>query len=305
MIRRGIRTQLLLVGLLISLCSGRAWAQQCLGDCNGNGSVSASELTNIIGLINCCPCSGALLGGAPGGCSSTGGCQSLFPSGLPQCTAADGKGNGCITAGELTGVIADRYGYRGDTLTYEDLQNANLMRVIDRRKGLPVALGILYIHAARAQGWDAAGLAFPGHFLLRLAEGGQSLIIDPFHEGRARDAAALRELLKTIAGSAAELEPAHYAEASDRDVLLRLQNNLKQRLLQGRRFEEALGVIEGMLLFAPDHAALWQEAGLVNAECGNLRAAMDALERALALCGDEAQRHRTAMLLQQLKARLQ
>jgi regulator of sirC expression with transglutaminase-like and TPR domain len=204
----------------------------------------------------------------------------------------------------LAALIANRYGYRGDTLTYEDLQNANLMRVIDRRKGLPVALGILYLHAARAQGWQAAGLAFPGHFLLRLGAGGAALVVDPFDDGRARDAAALRALLKAIAGNAAELEPAHHAEASDRDVLLRLQNNVKLRLLQGGRFREALGIIEGMLLFAPDEASLWQEAGLVNAECGNLRAASDALERALALSGDAAQRHQTAALLQRLKSRL-
>src|SRR5271156_6299734 len=68
----------------------------------------------------------------------------------------------------LNEIVLLKYGYSGDALTYDDLQNANLMRVVDRRKGLPVALGILYIHAARAQGWDMAGLAFPGHFLVRL-----------------------------------------------------------------------------------------------------------------------------------------
>src|SRR5258708_22795102 len=57
----------------------------------------------------------------------------------------------------LNTVILERYGYQGDTLTYEDVQNANLMRVIDRRKGPPVALGIPYIHASRAQVWDLAG----------------------------------------------------------------------------------------------------------------------------------------------------
>jgi len=205
----------------------------------------------------------------------------------------------------LAAVIAERYGYEGDRLTYEDLQNANLMRVIDRRKGLPVALGILYLHAARAQGWDAAGLAFPGHFLLRLGESPERLVIDPFERGRARNAAALRELLKSVAGAAAELEPAHYAEVGDRDILLRLQNNIKLRLIQSRRLDEALAVIDGMLLFAPDHAALWREAGLVNAELGNLRAGIAALERALHRAGDDASRHRTALLLQQLKSRLQ
>jgi regulator of sirC expression with transglutaminase-like and TPR domain len=205
----------------------------------------------------------------------------------------------------LAAVIAGRYGYEGDRLTYEDLQNANLMRVIDRRKGLPVALGILYLHAARAQGWGAAGLAFPGHFLLRLGESPERLVIDPFDHGRARDAAALRDLLKSVAGAAAELEPAHYAEVGDRDILLRLQNNIKLRLIQSRRLDEALAVIEGMLLFAPDHAALWREAGLVNVELGNLRAGIAALERSLGLAGDETARHQAALLLQQLKSRLQ
>src|SRR6188508_296530 len=35
-------------------------------------------------------------------------------------------------------VLAVGYGYRGDRETYDDLQNADLPRVIDRRKGLPV-----------------------------------------------------------------------------------------------------------------------------------------------------------------------
>jgi regulator of sirC expression with transglutaminase-like and TPR domain len=205
----------------------------------------------------------------------------------------------------LNGVIHGRYGYQGDALTYEDLENANLMSVIDRRKGLPVALGILYIHAARAQGWDMAGLAFPGHFLVRLAEPGGRVILDPFHGGRVRAAAELRDLLKTIAGAKAELVPAHYADVSDRDILLRLQNNLKLRLLEGRQTEKALAVISGMMLFAPDQPALWREAGLVNAELGNLRAAIDALARFLALATDDAARRDAALLLQQLKGRLQ
>ena len=51
----------------------------------------------------------------------------------------------------LAEVIARAYAYRGDRETYDDLQNADLARVIERRKGLPVALSILYLHAARQQ----------------------------------------------------------------------------------------------------------------------------------------------------------
>src|SRR3546814_8702530 len=51
----------------------------------------------------------------------------------------------------LAGVLLAEFGYHGDTESYDDPQNADLVRVIDRRMGLPVSLGVLYIHAARAQ----------------------------------------------------------------------------------------------------------------------------------------------------------
>jgi regulator of sirC expression with transglutaminase-like and TPR domain len=204
----------------------------------------------------------------------------------------------------LNEVILLKYGYSGDELSYDDLQNANLMRVVDRRKGLPVALGILYLHAARAQGWDSVGLGFPGHFLIRLAEGAERLIVDPFHGGRICGAAELRELLKAMAGQEIELSPEHYAPVSDRDVLLRLQNNLKSRLLQAGRYERALGIIETMLMLAPDMAELWQEAGVLHARQGNIRASVNALQEFVIRAPEGAARHQAAAMLQQLKSKL-
>jgi len=179
-----------------------------------------------------------------------------------------------------------------------------LMRVIDRRRGLPVALGILCIHAARAQGWGMVGLTFPGHFLVRLEHDGQRAILDPFNRGCVRQPGELRELLRTIAGESAILSPQHYAPVSDRAVLLRLQDNLKLRHLQNRQPAKALTVVEGMMLFAPGHAALWHEAGLINAQLGNLRAAVADLEKFLALAGEAGDRHQAAVLLQRLRAHL-
>src|SRR5512144_2552546 len=84
----------------------------------------------------------------------------------------------------LTNLLVGRRGFRGDTETYDDPRNANLMHVIDRRRGLPVALGILWMHAARAYGGEIVGLAFPSHFLIRLFARGQRLILDAFGGGR-------------------------------------------------------------------------------------------------------------------------
>lgn len=204
----------------------------------------------------------------------------------------------------LNSVLVERYGYTGDVETYDALQNANLMRVIDRRRGLPVALGILYLHAARSQGWTIAGLNFPGHFLLRLDLGSRRCIIDPFNGGVTRNAAELRDMLKAMGGSAAELRPDHTEPVGSRDVLLRLQNNIKLRLIQEERPADALEIVETMLMIAPDRAALWREAGVLHSHFDNMRAAIMSFEHYLELAGPEQGRHEIAELLAQLRTQL-
>ncbi|MBM3558506.1 MAG: tetratricopeptide repeat protein [Alphaproteobacteria bacterium] len=203
----------------------------------------------------------------------------------------------------LNEVIAGRYGYAGDRETYDELQNANLMRVIDRRRGLPVALGIVWLAAARTLGWPMAGLNFPGHFLLRIDGGGERLMFDPFAGGRTADVTELRRLLKATAGDGAELRPEHWSPASRREVLLRLQNNIKLRLLKAGDVGRGLATVETMLLFAPGEARLWYEAAMLNRKLGNLRAAIVAVEHWQDLA-EGAARHEAAALLQDLRARL-
>ncbi len=204
----------------------------------------------------------------------------------------------------INDVLYRRFGYGGDTTSYDDPENANLIRVIDRRAGLPVSLGILYIHVAHAQGWPIAGLAFPGHFLVRLDFEARRLIIDPFHAGQPLEAGHLRDLLKQFQGAAAELEPRHYAAISNRDVLLRLQNNLKTRALQGNDPARAAAILKRMTLIAPDAADAWRELGLVEAHVGNIRRAVNALETYLSLAPGAKEAEKAAALLKRLKGSL-
>jgi regulator of sirC expression with transglutaminase-like and TPR domain len=204
----------------------------------------------------------------------------------------------------LTNVLVILNDYRGDDQTYDDLQNADLMNVIERRRGLPVALGILYIHSARSQGWHAHGLNFPGHFLVALEKNSERAIIDPFHEGVSRTPNELRELLKLVAGPDAELSAEMFAPASDRAVLLRLQSNIRLRLVQMRRFEKAVKVVESMLLFAPGQSEIWRDLGMLNAQLGNLSAAIKAFESSIKHENVGSRRQETTALLQALQRRM-
>ena len=204
----------------------------------------------------------------------------------------------------LAAVLARQEGYDGDRDHYDDLANANLISVIERRRGLPVALGILYLHAARLQGWDAVGLDFPGHFLIRLEHEGGRAILDPFNGGAVLEVADLRRLIKAAHGPAAELETRYYNPLPDRAVLLRLENNIKRRLIAARALSTAAEHVRRMLLLAPDETGLWRELGLIEAESGNLKAAAAALETFAAAAPEGGERQQARRLIRELKSRL-
>ncbi|WP_404381795.1 SirB1 family protein [Caenispirillum salinarum] len=209
-------------------------------------------------------------------------------------------------AGALAEVLAGRHGYQGDDQAYEDLQNADLIRVMDRRRGLPVTLGILYIHAGRSQGWDVVGLNFPGHFLVRVQGGdAERVILDPFNGGQIVEAHDLRALLKASQGQGAELTPDVYQPVTDRATVMRLLNNIKLRHMEATRFDQALATITDMLLLAPDDPMLWRERGLMHMRTGDLPGAVTALEEYLARAPEGPDRERIDVVLRELRQRLQ
>ncbi len=217
-------------------------------------------------------------------------------------------------AGALAGMITGRYGYAGDTNSYDNAANANLIQVIERRRGLPVALGILWLHCARAAGWGAHGVDFPGHFLVAL-EGQntsrrnrgpeqQQTVLDVFAGGVPLDARDMRSLLKRVEGRHAELRPGVLQPMSGRSVLLRLQNNIRTRRQTAGDLQGALSCTEDMLRIAPDAAPLWREAALINDRLEHVGAALRCYERFLDLVpqGDAALRTRAA--IDELRSRL-
>lgn len=207
-------------------------------------------------------------------------------------------------AAALAGLLAGRHGYAGDAETYDDLANANLIRVIERRRGLPVALGILWLHAAGAAGWSAAGIDFPGHFLVALRSEAHQVVLDPFAGGRPLDAARLQGLLRRVAGPRVELHPAMLAPMPNRAVLLRLQNNIRSRRARSGDLLGALACVEDMLRVAPEAGELWREAGSLHQQLEHITAALRCYARSLALAPDAAGAEQARAAMDELRSRL-
>jgi regulator of sirC expression with transglutaminase-like and TPR domain len=216
---------------------------------------------------------------------------------------ADDEGlDACCEA--LRYVMAERFGYKGEEENYDDLRNADLAQVIERRRGLPVALSILYIHAARTLGWQIEGLNFPGHFVIRLHGGRKAAIIDPFGGGVTRTIRDLRQMLKSQSNDKTELKPEHFMALDNRQVLLRLQNNIKVRRIQEGDLAGAERALQRMLWLSPAQVDLWRESGILNIRLDNLLTARRSLTRYLELAENDQQRQRAARLLQELSQQL-
>ncbi len=204
----------------------------------------------------------------------------------------------------LADLLAGEHGYSGDVDTYDDPANANLIRVIERRRGLPVALGVIWLHAARAAGWASHGVDFPAHFLISLEGRKSQVIIDVFNRGVVQTARDLRDLLKRVEGTDAELRPGLLQPMNTRRVLLRLQNNILTRRLNAGDLEGGLRCTEDMLRIAPDQAELWRQFGGLNQKLDRIVAARSAYQRFLDLVPEGASANAVRAQLEILKSML-
>jgi hypothetical protein len=84
----------------------------------------------------------------------------------------------------LRSVVGDRHGFRGYGDDYGDLRASLLHEVVERRRGLPILLSVVYLDVARRAGIPAYGVGLPGHFVVAVGEPESATLLDPYAGGR-------------------------------------------------------------------------------------------------------------------------
>ena len=202
------------------------------------------------------------------------------------------------------GLLATRLWLFGRRGPYDDLANANLIRVTERRRGLPVALGIIWLHTARAAGWARPWRGLPGAFPGGAEGRSVQAVLDVFHGGVTLDARGSAGLLKRIEGEDAELRPGLLRPMSARARAAAAAEQHRSRRLQVGDLAGALACTEDMLRIAPDHAELWRQAALMNQRLDRVAAALRCFERFLELVPDGEAAARVRSVMDELRTRL-
>lgn len=203
-------------------------------------------------------------------------------------------------ADALAAVLAGEFGFAGDVETYDDPANADMISVLDRRRGLPVSLSILWVAMARRLGWSADVLDVPGHVLVVIGTEAAPVIVDPFAGGVRVDAERLAALVGAFAGSGrAEV---HIAAMPNRAVLVRLLQNQAIRADQAGKGRRALELYSRMTTMAPAYPHAWWERARLELVDQDLTAARSSLGAMLEITRDAALRRRVTETLDALPA---
>ena len=191
----------------------------------------------------------------------------------------------------LNAFLFEEERFAGNRAHYMDFRNSLLNVVLGRRLGIPITLALVYMEVARRAGVDVQGVAFPGHFLMRVPLGARdddllALVLDPFSGGAEMDDAACQRLLGTHLGHLSEELPFDRAllrPCSARQLLARMLNNLKRIYVDLRSFPQAKAATDLLLVLDPMMHAERRDRGLLAYHLDDYAGALRDLEDYLRL----------------------
>jgi len=209
----------------------------------------------------------------------------------------------------LNRYFFEELGFAGNVNDYYRADNSFLHVVLETRRGIPITLAVLYIDMAAQIGLQAAGVSFPGHFLvkLQLDRIGRSaeVIIDPF-TGHSLSQEELADRLAPYKANRGLTGPfdvplgLFLQSATPREVLARMLRNLKEIHRSTQDWPRVLAVQRRLTILLPDAFEELRDRGLAQAELGLVTQAIEDLSGYLRLLPDAPDRMAIAARIEQL-----
>ncbi|MGW2557770.1 transglutaminase family protein [Streptomyces sp. NPDC001514] len=153
----------------------------------------------------------------------------------------------------LAGLLGERCGFHGTPGCYQRLESSLLHHVLQRRRGLPILLSVVWLEVARRAGAPVYGVSLPGHFVVGFGDPAKPVLADPFAGGRLLTGADAELLVVGATGAA--LDPSMLVPADPLEIVLRILNNIRAwAAARPERTDVALWAVDLSLLL-PSHPA--------------------------------------------------
>jgi regulator of sirC expression with transglutaminase-like and TPR domain len=186
--------------------------------------------------------------------------------------------------GQINWVLFVDEEIRGNQEDYYEPRNSYLNEVLDRRRGIPISLAVLYLIVAERVDLPMAGVNLPMHFMLRVEEEGDTWFVDPFHAGAVYSRSRCEQRISELAGREIILTDAMLAPCSLAVIAARTLRNLKAIHGQSRDITALLPVQRRLTALNPNDPAELRDLGILCAQMGRPGEAIDPLCRFLEIC---------------------
>lgn len=200
---------------------------------------------------------------------------------------------------ELSKCLAGMHGLHGDREAYHRAECSYLHRVVETGVGIPISLSLVYVAVARQAGVDLHGIAAPAHFLTRYESSDGPLFLDAFHGGAIRDYDRTMSWLRSVSGLSGREIARTLEPASDRDIVIRMLNNLKAVYVRETDWANAWFVQRRLTALHPAGYDEQRDLALVSLKSGRPGIAIDLFEQCLRRCPSS---DRSLLRAQQLEA---
>lgn len=134
-------------------------------------------------------------------------------------------------------LLFDEEGLRGDQQDYHATCNSYLHSVLARKRGLPIALVLLYKAVLEELGIPVQGIGAPGHFLAAVEVEGRQAYVDVFHGGEVLTLVEACGRVSRVLGQPVEPDPALMPPCSHAAWLRRMLRNLQSGFQRVQRPE--------------------------------------------------------------------
>ncbi|MHB0869252.1 MAG: SirB1 family protein [Chloroflexota bacterium] len=182
-----------------------------------------------------------------------------------------------VAAG-LSRYLFVELGFRGTEEEYFDPRASYLNDVIDRRRGIPLSLSLVYMEVARRAGFEVLGVGLPGHFIVKHPHPYGETFVDPFSGGAVLSPEECTAKVDQIYNGAVAFQPCMLGAVTKRQILSRGIHNLKTIYVAGRRHARALAMVELLLVLAPWDLDEIRDRGMLRYHLDDLCGAVEDLE---------------------------
>jgi regulator of sirC expression with transglutaminase-like and TPR domain len=168
-------------------------------------------------------------------------------------------------------------GFHGNPRDYYDPRNSYLNMVLERRTGIPISLSAVMMAVGCRVGLDVKGVGLPGHFVVKVVEGSEGILVDPYHGGRLLTRIDCDNIARQVTGQEFRFEAADLEAVPLALIVFRMLNNLKGIYLKARDFGRAIRVMERMRQVRPEDLATRRDLGICMVDSGQHGKAIDHL----------------------------